>query len=258
MGTGGEQQWFRKRQGTAGGSQPPSATRPAERATLTDKARELTPTRRARARLHERAEVLAALRQVLSGTSGHPSRTIVIEGLNGTGKTALLNASVMIARGLGLRVGRAQCAAAESSAPFGVVRQVFSSLLRRTAIHDTGQRNGTDLARRVLSSGLGPADDPIEVYRSLMLLLETTGEGPIVIAIDDVQWADPMSAGWLQFLSRRLTASSMHLIITAAVTRAACQQSRGCSRARSGDAAIQDPPAEHRGDDGDAARAPRR
>ena len=172
------------------------------------------------ARLHDRAEILAELRQVLGGTSEHPPCPIVIEGLNGTGKTALLNASAMMADDLGLRVGRARCAAAESSAPFGVVRQVFSSLLHQTAICDTAQRDGTDLARRVLRNGPGPTDDPVEVYQSLMMLLATTSDIPVVIGIDDVQWADPMSIGWLQFLVRRLTASSVHLVMTADVRRA--------------------------------------
>ncbi len=174
-----------------------------------------------RARLHERAEVLSALRQVLGDTSGHPPCAIVIEGSHGTGKTALLNASVMMAGDLGHRIGRAQCAIAESTASFAVVRQVFSSLLHRTAIHDGGQHDGTDLARRVLRNGGEPADDPVEIYQSLMLLLrQTTGNGPTVLAIDDVHLADPMSAGWLQFLARRLNASSMHLIMTATVRRA--------------------------------------
>lgn len=172
------------------------------------------------ARLHQRAEVLAELRQVLGGTSEHPACPIVIEGLNGTGKTALLNSSVMMAGDLGLRVGQARCAISESSAPFGVVRQVFSSLLHQTAKSDIAQHDGTDLARRVLRNGPEPTDEPFEVYLSLMLLLETTGAGPIVIGIDDVQWADPMSAGWLQYLARRLTASSVHLIMTADVGRA--------------------------------------
>lgn len=173
-----------------------------------------------RARLHQRGEILTELGQVLGGTSEHPACPIVIEGLNGTGKTALLNASVMMAGEFGLRVGQARCAVAEASAPFGVVRQVFSSLLRQTAVCDIPQQDGTDLGRHVLRNGPAPTDDPVEVYQSLMLLLEATGDGPIVIGIDDVQWADPLSAGWLQFLARRLTASSVHLFMTTDVRRA--------------------------------------
>lgn len=165
-------------------------------------------------RLHERAEVLSEIRHVLATTWEHSACPILIEGSAGAGKTALLNATVKMGAGLGLRVARAQGDVAESSTPFGVTRQLFASMLGQTAIPETPTADGTDLARRVLRVGMYPTDDPLGVYQSLMLLLETICEGPALVGIDDVQWADPMSAGWLQFLARRLNAVSAHLVLT--------------------------------------------
>ena len=171
-------------------------------------------------RLHERDAVLAEIRGVLSGTFDHPWVPIVIEGRTGTGTTALLNASLEMGRQLGLRVGRARCDASESSAPFTLVRQVFWSMLHQLAVPDQPTHDGTDLARRVLRGGFAETDDPVEVFQSLMVLLETTGDGPTLIGVDDVHWADSMSAGWLRFLAHRLREASVHLVVTTRPRRA--------------------------------------
>ena len=84
-------------------------------------------------RLHERDAALAEIRSVLGGAYDHPWVPIVIEGFTGTGTTALLNASLETGRELGLRIGRARCDPSESSAPFAVVRQLFSSMRHQLA-----------------------------------------------------------------------------------------------------------------------------
>lgn len=170
-------------------------------------------------RLLQRQETLSEIRHLLAGTWEHHGFPIVIEGLPGTGKTALLNASVKMGTDLGLRVGRAQCDPAESSTPFGVVRQVFSTMLGQVAFPDEPASNGTAIARRVLHGDWNSIDDPVDVYQSLMLLLEASGPGAAMVAVDDVHWADSMSTGWLQFLARRLSASSIHLVLTTRARR---------------------------------------
>ena len=166
-------------------------------------------------RLFERSDALAEIRQLLGGTWEYPGCPIVIKGLPGTGKTALLNASLEMGRDIGLRVGRARCDPAESGAAFGAVRQLFSSMFRHQVIPDAPANDGTDLARRVLRGGLSATDDPVDVYYSLLVLLESSADQPVLLGVDDIQWADEVSAGWLQFLARRLTTSSIHLVMTA-------------------------------------------
>ncbi len=163
---------------------------------------------------------MSEIRHLLSGSWEHSKCPIVIEGQVGTGKTALLNATLAMGREVGLRIGRARCDAAETSASFGVVRQLFSSMYSNQGIPDDAANDDTDLARRVLRGGLSPTDDTVDTYHSLLLLLETTGDEPAVLGVDDVQWADAESAGWLQFLARRLTTSSVHLVVTTRAGRA--------------------------------------
>ncbi|MGZ4769486.1 MAG: AAA family ATPase [Ilumatobacteraceae bacterium] len=165
-------------------------------------------------RLLERGDALAEIRQLLGGNAGYSRCPIVIEGLAGTGKTALLNATLEMGRNLGSRVGRARCDPAESGAPFGVVRQLFSSMFRHRVIPEGTVNDGTDVARQVLRGGLSASDDPAGAFYSLLLLLESTGDEPALLGIDDIQFADAVSLEWLQFLARRLTTSSIHLVMT--------------------------------------------
>jgi hypothetical protein len=138
-------------------------------------------------RLFERGEALAEIGQLLGGTWEYPGCPIVIKGLPGTGKTALLNAALELGRGVGLRVGRARCDPAESGAAFGAVRQLFASMFRHQVLPDGPLNDGTDLARRVLRGGITAIDDPVDVYYSLLLLLESTADQPVLLGVDDIQ-----------------------------------------------------------------------
>ena len=123
-------------------------------------------------------------------------------------------------RDLGLRIGRARCDATESDS--------FVRCGSATVLFDV---RSADVARRTEERwhrhGPAPApwrphatDDPIDAFHSLLLLLESTGEDAVLLGIDDVQWADPASVEWLQFLARRLTTSSVHLVMTTRSRRA--------------------------------------
>ncbi len=115
----------------------------------------------------------------------------------------------------------------ESDTPFEAVRQVFASLIGHSSIFDQPMNDGADLARSVLRSGQATAHDVVDVYHSLLSLLETVGDEPVMIGVDDVQWADPMSLGWLQFLSRRLQTIPVLLVVTMRTTRGAVPSAGG-------------------------------
>jgi hypothetical protein len=62
------------------------------------------------------------------------------------------------------------------------------------------------------------ADDPID-HRALGValrdVLHLLGErGPVLLAVDDVQWLDPSSSSALEFALRRLDASPVLLLLT--------------------------------------------
>ena len=139
-----------------------------------------------------------------------PRRTgmaaLVLEGEAGIGKSTLWLAGVEAARERGLRVlvlsarrGRAGSCARRAGRP------ARGRARRRAA--GAGGAAATRARDRARSLGDEP-DEPVDfrtlavaVRNALQLLAE---RGPILVAIDDVQWLDASSASALAFALRRL------------------------------------------------------
>jgi DNA-binding CsgD family transcriptional regulator len=139
---------------------------------------------------------------------------LVLEGEAGIGKSTLWEAGVENARARGLRVLSSRPAEAERALGHaglvdlleGVVDDVLSALLtpRRRALQVALLReeaSGDPVDHRTLA---------VAVRDVLQLLSE---RGPILIAVDDVQWLDPSSSRALAFALRRLDASPVSLLL---------------------------------------------
>jgi len=146
-------------------------------------------------RLYERDHVLSSMRTAVGQDRGYAGRLICIESAPGLGKTALLNAFHHIADDAGLTVLRARCSEHEMEIPFALARRLLAPSLGC----------GTDLASKAWE-GLHVPDrgtrDVAPMYDALNTLLASFGR--VFLAIDDLQWADPQTVAWLQFVSRRL------------------------------------------------------
>lgn len=128
----------------------------------------------------------------------------LVSGAAGMGKTALTDAFAGRAASAGATVARAAGAQAETAYGFGVIRQLVSGLAARggtiqPAWPDAGQEQ-VDVAR------FGT-----ELFAALT---ELAGLGPVVLVVDDFQYADPASSQCLLFLARRLTAARVLLVLT--------------------------------------------
>ena len=169
-----------------------------------------TPARRPSAnvdcRLYERDHVLSSMRSSLGHDRGFAGRLICIEGAPGLGKSALLNAFHHIADDAGLTVLRARCSEHEMEIPYVVARRLLAPSLGC----------GMDLASNdwmELDVPAGrAAGDLAAVYQGLNTLLGRFGR--VLLAIDDVQWADPESVAWLQFVSRRLDMTEADIAVS--------------------------------------------
>ncbi|WP_175409896.1 AAA family ATPase [Streptomyces sp. TRM64462] len=131
-----------------------------------------------------------------SALSGRPT-VVVVRGPAGIGKSALVRE--WLARGQARRfhVLRALCDRSETDLPFGVVGQLVSglpaALLR--GLH--------------LLAAPTPADTaPFQAARQLLELLDRL-RGPVVLVVDDLQWADRASAQALRFALRQLRAEEV-------------------------------------------------
>lgn len=154
-------------------------------------------------REHELAAIGAAVGEVAEGA------TLLIVGPPGIGKTSLLDVLARRARAEGMLVLQARGAEQERTFAYGIARQLFERLL-----HDTPPpRRATLLAGpaahadRILAStpDEAPQATPGSIEHALhWFTANLADEQPVALVVDDAQWADTASLGWLLHLVRRL------------------------------------------------------
>jgi DNA-binding CsgD family transcriptional regulator len=150
-----------------------------------------------------REEELATLRRFLERPVRTPA-TLVVEGEAGIGKSTLWLAGVAEARGRDLRVLSSRPAEAERGLAFAGLGDLFHDVLD-VVLPELSPPRRRALAIALLVEEATGAADPralgVAVRNAIELL---AGDGPLVIAIDDLQWLDPSSASVLSFALRRL------------------------------------------------------
>jgi class 3 adenylate cyclase/DNA-binding NarL/FixJ family response regulator len=171
-----------------------------------------------------RAAELARLRRVLDSLTVGRGAAVVIRGEAGIGKTRLAGEALDYAQSRGWRVlvGRAS--------PFGAglglepIIEAFGGVLRgldRPAL-DALVADLPHLARLFEGTGLTPpaplGDMALErtlLFQSVARLLERLARGtPLVLLIDDIQWADPASLELLHQLARDIDRHPAALVFT--------------------------------------------
>jgi DNA-binding CsgD family transcriptional regulator len=144
---------------------------------------------------------LDILQAELDNVRGGSPRFVLIEGPAGIGKTALVDR--VLKPHDDAQVLRASGEPWEALVPYGVVDQ-----LTRTA----GVSRARIFAGRAQAL---PVDEPISVGGALLELLgELDNERPVVLVVDDAQWADLDSLRALLFALRRLVADRVLTILT--------------------------------------------
>jgi DNA-binding CsgD family transcriptional regulator len=157
----------------------------------------------------ELAELELALKRALEGEGS----CVLIEGTAGIGKTSLLRALRDQAAVGALTVLRARGTELEQTLPYGIVRQLFERAVVRASPEERADAlaGAAEHAAPVLEGGLAaPAaaadgDSAFAVLHGLYWLAANLAErGPLVIAIDDLHWADAASVSWLAYLAHRI------------------------------------------------------
>jgi DNA-binding CsgD family transcriptional regulator len=170
--------------------------------------------------LLERERELAELEVLISETASGEGRLLLVEAAAGLGKTSLLEAARALAEDAGLRVLSARGGELERDFAFGVVRQLLEPLLARANAEERGRLldGVAGLAAPVFAaSSTEPSSDP--AYATLRglywLLANAAEEGPLVLAIDDLQSVDEPSVRFLHFLGRRLEGMPVCVVVAA-------------------------------------------
>ena len=157
--------------------------------------------------------IIVALRQ-------GESRTLLLLGEAGIGKTALLEYLIQAASGL--RVLRAVGVESEMVLAYAALHQLCAPILDRVERLPGPMREALEI---VVGLSEGPRPDRFLVGLSVLTLLsEAVEEGPLLCVVDDAQWLDQASARTLAFVARRLLAEPVGLVFAA---REAAQELRG-------------------------------
>jgi DNA-binding CsgD family transcriptional regulator len=161
--------------------------------------------------LLEREREVDELERALAETeAGGDGRVVLLEGPPGIGKTALLEEMNERAEARGHRVLRATGSEMERDFGFGIVRQLFGSLLRSLDAEGRARLFAGPVALAAAIFGMaepGALDlTPTEasLYGLFWLVVGLTESGPLVLSIDDAHWADVASLRFVRYLGQRL------------------------------------------------------
>src|SRR3954452_3540461 len=163
--------------------------------------------------LRGRARECAVLDGLVGDVRRGESRSLLLRGEAGIGKTALLE--YLVESASDLTVLQAVGVESEMELPYAGLHQVCASLLDRLDRLPTPQRRALEIAHG-LSAG-GAPDQFLVGLAVLSLLAEAADEQPILCLVGDAQWLDGALALTLAFVARRLVAERVGLVFAARV-----------------------------------------
>ncbi len=160
--------------------------------------------------LVERHAAVEQLRTALDAAETGLGGIVVVEGEAGVGKTALLDVASGEARHRGFDVLTAACSELEHEFAYGAVRQLYEPVMRDRPDAEAAELlAGAAQLAAPLVTGHGAdiaGTDPVFAIRHGLYWLtdNLAARRPLLITVDDAQWADLDSLGFLTHLGRRL------------------------------------------------------
>jgi DNA-binding CsgD family transcriptional regulator len=160
-------------------------------------------------------QLRSAVRQVAGGNG----QAIVVTGEAGIGKTRVVAEGLGDAVGLGARVFQGAADELEQRRPFGVIADCLATGHSAT---ERARAAVAGLLREDPGAGAGEAwfgDTPQAEFRVVeavvALVEELSARGPVVLVVEDLQWADPSTLLVLHRLGRRTGQLPLLLVATA-------------------------------------------
>jgi DNA-binding CsgD family transcriptional regulator len=148
------------------------------------------------ARLYEREAAVGVIQRVLDAAFAGRGGTVFVVAPPGLGKTSVLQAAVAQAQGR-FDVRMAGGDAIEAALPYGVIAQALG-----------------DEDKLAAPGGAGDLPTATLFYGTLRRISQAAAGQPLLLALDDLHWADPDSLAFLHLLCRRAGALPLAVVAT--------------------------------------------
>jgi len=145
---------------------------------------------------------------------------LLLEGESGIGKTTLWKRGVAIAADKGWRLLSTRPAESEAKLSYAGLADLLEASDDVLQTLPGPQRNALGVALLRAEPGDGSSDVRAVSAAVLTALREAAAAGPMLIALDDVQWLDPSTASALGFAVRRLESEPIGLLLATREARA--------------------------------------
>ncbi len=152
----------------------------------------------------------AERRLIRSAFDGSSSAVALIVGAPGIGKSALL---AEIGKEYGARRLSARAIEVERSRPFGVWMDALDQSAETEVVSDIQHKLRDMLCARSGSSETLTEQQMFDGFRNH--LTDLSQFGPVLIALDDLQWMEPSSCALLSYLIRHLSGVQVHFCLAA-------------------------------------------
>jgi DNA-binding CsgD family transcriptional regulator len=158
-----------------------------------------------------RTDECATLDGLIDDVRRGESRSLVLRGEAGIGKTALLR--YLMKSATDLAVYRAMGVESEMELAFASLHQLCGPMLDRLPTLPAPQRQALETVFGLRESG--PPDRFLVGLAVLSLFSEVAEDRPLLCVVDDAQWLDQASALTLAFVARRLLAERVGMVFAA-------------------------------------------
>lgn len=143
---------------------------------------------------------------------------LVLEGEAGSGKTTLFEAGLAVARERSYRVIQARPAEAEARLSFAALRDLLDPVYDHVSDRlPPPQHQALAVALLHDSPGGIPERSGVIEAGFLTCLTKLAENGPVLVAIDDVQWLDRPSRRVVQYAARRLAGRRLAFLVTSRI-----------------------------------------
>ncbi len=174
--------------------------------------------------LLERDGDVAILHEAVSAALSGTGALVLVEAAAGLGKTELLTVACEHATRAGLDVHRAHGGQVEREVALSAARQLFAPVAALPA----DERKTVLAGAAALAAGpLGldpdarPAGEPLidpsfaDFHGLYWLTANLAARKPLLLAVDDAHWLDPVSLRWLVYLAQRLEGVPVVVVVAA-------------------------------------------